>query len=177
MSEDIFVNYPQKLRANSAPDSPVYTRLAGYYAVHGWRANATAVKPIQMFDEEDIALLQGEPEPADDAASSTKLSPVYTLASGGAGSIAPGDAARSMAVPTGRVFIRFADGVNISDHETEIGNAGYQLEQKLAYAPNAAWLRAGSSSIADALNGIDALQQITGVENVEPQMLMHASYR
>ena len=169
MSKDIFANYPHELPASSAPNSPVYTLLPGYYACHGWHASALATKPIQTFDEDDIALLAGEPEPADAAASPTKLSPVYALV--------PGGGAGSMAVPTGRVFIRFADGVKAGDHETEIGKAGYKVEQTLDYAPNAAWLRARSSNIADALNGIDALQQIAGVENVEPQMLMHASYR
>ncbi len=95
-----------------------------------------------------------------------KLSPVYTLHPGG-----------SMAVPTGQVFIRFADGVNVEERREEIETAGYKIAQKLDYAPNAAWLRASSGSIAEALSGIDKLQKLKDVENVEPQMLMHAPRR
>jgi hypothetical protein len=82
-----------------------------------------------------------------------------------------------LAVPTGRVFIRFADDIKAGDREAEIRAAGYEVDQQVDYAPNAAWLRARSGSIADALKGIDALRKVTGVENVEPQMLMQASYR
>lgn len=169
MSTDIFVDYPRELPAGTAPDSQVYTRLPGFYAVHGWHGDTPGSVPVQTFEEDAIAIMQGEPDPAAIAAALHKLSPVYALRSGGAGG--------SMAVPTGRIFIRFPDGAKASDHETEIRNAGYEVDQKLDYAPNAAWLRARSGSIADALNGVDALRKITDVENVEPQMLMQGSYR
>ncbi len=181
--DDIFQDYPQQLPAGTEPNSPVYTRLPGFYAVHGWRADAPCAEPVQTFEDGAIAIMQGEPDPANAAADPTdagagatnvagsqrKLSPVYAQQSGGA--------AGSMAVPTGRVFIRFADAVKVSDRETEIRTAGYELDQKLDYAPNAAWLRARSGNIADALHGIAALRKIADVENVEPQLLMQASYR
>lgn len=189
-TDDIFQNYPQQLPASSDPNAAVYKRLPGFYAVHGWRAGTPGAEPVQTFEDGAIAIMQGEPDPdapasdlvdatadpSDAAANATKatatqvkLSPVYAQQSGGAQG--------SMAVPTGRVFIRFADAVKIEDRETEISNAGYELDQKLAYAPNAAWLRARSGSIADALNDIAALQKLADVENIEPQLLMQASYR
>ena len=169
MSKDIFVDFPRELQVGTSSNASVYVRLPGFYAVHGWRADTPGPKPVQTLEEGDIAIMQGEPDPAAVTAARDTLSPVYSPQSGGA--------ARSMAVPTGRVFIRFADGVKVGDRETEIRKAGYAVDQKLDYAPNAAWLSARSGSIADALNGISALQKIGDVENVEPQMLLEASRR
>lgn len=166
MSVDTFVDYPQELPAGTEPNSPIYTRLPGFYAIHGWHAESPDNTPVQTLEDGTIAIMRGEP---DIAIAPNRLTPVYTLQSGGA--------AGSMAVPTGRVFIRFADGERVGDREAEINQAGYEVEQRLNYAPNAAWLRARSGSIADALKGIDSLRKIAGVENVEPQMLMQASYR
>jgi hypothetical protein len=182
-NDDIFQNYPQQLSASTEPNSPVYPRLPGFYAVHGWRADTPGAVPVQTFADDAIAIIKGQPDaaeattdPSDAAADATKaaeaqrkLSPVYAQQSGGG--------AGSMAVPTGRVFIRFADTVKVTDRETEIRDAGYELDQQLDYAPNAAWLRARSGNIADALNGIVTLAKVADVENVEPQLLMQASRR
>ena len=77
----------------------------------------------------------------------------------------------SAAVPTGRIFIRFEDGIDVAEREGEIEKAGYRIAEKIAYAENAAWLRERSGSVAKALTGIEKLEKIKGVENVEPQML------
>jgi len=176
-NDDIFQVYPQEVRASTEPNSPIYKRLPSFYAVHGWRADTPGVVPVQTFDDDAIAIIKGEPDADPSNAADTtqpgdaqrKLSPVYAQQSGGG--------AGSMAVPTGRVFIRFADPVKVADRETEIRRAGYELDQKLNYAPNAAWLRARSGNIADALNGLAIIAKLADVENVEPQMLMRASYR
>jgi hypothetical protein len=182
-NDDIFQDYPQQLSASTAPNSPVYKRLSGFYAIHGWRGDTPGVVPVQTFADDAIAIIKGEPDPAtasadsgaatrgktNTAAAQQKLSPVYAQQSGGG--------TGSMAVPTGRVFIRFADAVRVADRETEIRSAGYELDQKLDYAPNAAWLRARSGNIADALNGLATLAKLADVENVEPQLLMQTSYR
>lgn len=189
-NDDIFQDYPRQLSASTEPNAPVYARLPGFYAVHGWRAGTSGVQPVQTFAEDGIAIIKGEPDPAEASphseaatagssaatAGKTKpgeakqiLSPVYAQQSGGG--------VGSMAVPTGRVLIRFADAVKVANRESEIRSAGYEVEQTLDYAPNAAWLRARSGNIADALNGIATLAKLPDVENVEPQLLMQASYR
>lgn len=53
----------------------------------------------------------------------------------------------------------------------------YELVESLAYAPQAAWLRAPAGDIADALAGLPRLEQLPDVENVEPQMLMESVRR
>lgn len=78
----------------------------------------------------------------------------------------------STAKPTGRVFIRLTDGINISERSDEIEKAGYEIAEKIDYAPNAGWLTERSGSVAKALAGIEKLESIKDVENVEPQMLM-----
>lgn len=70
------------------------------------------------------------------------------------------------------VFVRFTEGVTADERAEEIRRAGYEISERIDYAPNAAWLRADSRSIVDALKRIKALEQMPGIENVEPQMLM-----
>jgi hypothetical protein len=163
-TNDILFEYPHELPAGTTPGTPVYTRLPGYYAVHGPRSDTAVPAPVLSFDEGPIAVMPGSPE--QEGAAPEKISPVYSLQPTG-----------TFAVPTGRVFIRFAEGISVPDRAEEIRKAGYKVAQRLEYAPNAAWLRAASGSIADALNKIDALSTVPGVENVEPQMLMQGARR
>ena len=99
-------------------------------------------------------------------ASDGEQGPVYALKSGG-----------RRAVPTGLVFVRFKTGITPRERCDELENAGYEIEQTLDYAPEAAWVRAKSGEISDALHGLDNLAKITDVENVEPQMLMRRASR
>ena len=75
------------------------------------------------------------------------------------------------------MFIRFANGVSISERSAEIEKAGYKIVEKIDYAENAGWLADRSGSIAKALVGIEKLESIKDVENVEPQMLMKRASR
>lgn len=116
--------------------------------------------------EDLIEVFQGEADERKRAVLSGKVGPVYTLQPGGAPT-----------VPTGRIFIRFREGLSVEARRREIEQVGYQIAESLAYAPHAAWLQARSGEIADALTGIPGLEQIAGVENVEPQMLTHRATR
>ena len=92
--------------------------------------------------------------------------PVYRL--GGTG--AP-------ATPTGRVFVRFADGTDARAKADALAAAGFTLESVPAYAPHAAWVRPASGELADALTGFERLRELPGVENVEPQFESEAARR
>lgn len=74
-------------------------------------------------------------------------------------------------VPTGRVFVRFRDGVVASARAADLERAGYRLAQTLPYAPNAAWLEAGDQRMASALGNIGRLEALSDVVNIEPQLL------
>jgi hypothetical protein len=81
------------------------------------------------------------------------------------------------AIPTGRVFVRFAEGTEAGAHADALATAGFTLESVPAYAPHAAWVRPASGRLADALTSFDRLRALPGVENVEPQFETEAARR
>lgn len=82
-----------------------------------------------------------------------------------------------LAVPTGHVLVRFATGERAEDHETDLADAGFTIEEVLSYAPQAAWVRAASGEISDSLRRLDEVAAVRGVEHVEPQLVSEAHTR
>ncbi|MBX9255505.1 hypothetical protein H1Q63_16450 [Desmonostoc muscorum CCALA 125] len=160
--KDYFSEYPQQIRVGSDASAVSYTRQPGYYAIHYNQPGTVAQGAILQLNEGAIAVFSGEPNQSQ----KNTLSPIYTLQSNG-----------SFAVPSGLVFIRFAEGVDVESGREAIHQAGYEVEQSLDYAPNAAWLRPQSGNINDAIAGISQLEAIPNVENVELQMLMERGLR
>ena len=143
--------YPKRLRASTQNPDVVYVRDDNHYAVHGQPANARGIElaPGEM----GITVIAGQPK------SLTKdMTAVYR-----------NDAA--LAVPTGRVLVRFAEGVDAGARAQRIEMAGYRIEMQLSYAPNAAWVCDCEGDVAGALKHIDRLEMLPDIENVEPQML------
>jgi hypothetical protein len=87
------------------------------------------------------------------------------------------DAGDGLVIPTGTVLVRFADGDPAEQHRDDISAAGFEIEWVLSHAPQAAWVRARSGDIVDALRGLTRLEQLPGVHNVEPQLLSEAARR
>ena len=96
----------------------------------------------------------------------TMIGPVYREAHGG-----------GVVVPTGRALVRFADDDEARRHTDELAAAGFDLEQPLSYAPQAAWVRASSGLITDTLRGLPSLERLPGVRHVEPQLISEAARR
>ena len=163
---DFFDGFPQQIPINLRAGAGTDKMMPGYYAIHGQQTRPAAPKAAQVLNDGAIAIFEGSPDKETIAAARDKLSPVYTLVPGG-----------SPAVPTGLVFIRLAEGVPVSKLKEEIEGAGYEVAESLAYAPHAAWLRARSGKIKDALAELKALQKVPNVESVEPQMLMESARR
>ena len=161
--KDYFSKYPQQIRANMSPSAPLYVRKSDYYAVHNRSPELPAPGAVLLLNDGEIAVFQGEPDEARLTAETGALSPVYALQPSGL-----------PAVPTGQIFVRFAEGVKAESRRQEINRAGYELVESVPYAPHAAWLRARSGDIAAALAGIPRLEQLPDVENVEPQMLLES---
>jgi hypothetical protein len=86
--------------------------------------------------------------------------PVYQMTPGG-----------SMLVPTGAVFIRFAESDDAKSRTHDITAAGYRIAEVPTYASNAAWLRSESGSPRDALKLLEKLASLSGVENVAAQFV------
>lgn len=163
---DTLADFPQKIAVSSRPGAQSYTLIPGYYAIHGQPSGGAAPGASYLLNDGQIAVFEGLPDQETGVDAPGKVSPVYSLGPGG-----------SPAVPTGLVFIRFPEGAKISERTQEIKEAGFEVAEPLAYAPHAAWLRSQAGAIADALNGLRALEKIPNVESVEPQMLMETARR
>lgn len=163
---DPFSQYPSQVRASTQRQGSLFVRKTGYYAEHDPHPDKSAENAELLFNDGAIAVFRGEPPEEERLLRSLTLSPVYELKPGG-----------SPAVPTGLVFIRFREGVDVASRQPDIERTGYEIAQTLPYASNAAWLRAGSGSVADALAGISKLESLPDLENVEPQMLMESVSR
>ena len=167
--KDDFAKYPQEVRSSTQQPSAVYTRLPGHYALHGQRSEAAPPEDVVATlseGEDKMEVVRGEAGARKLSAAPDEVIPVYALHPGG-----------TPAVPTGQVFIRFKEDVTVEARRGEIERAGYEIAQSLDYAPHAAWLRARSGKIADALTDIPGLEKIADVENVEPQMLTQRASR
>ena len=165
--KDYFSEYPEQISVGGDAYGGLrtavsYTRKPGYYAIHYNQPNTVASGAVLQLNDGAIAVFPGEPNQSEQG----KLSPVYTLQPNG-----------SVAVPTGLVFIRFAEGVDVKSQREVINRAGYEIAQSLDYAPHAAWLRAQSGNIADAIARIPQLKAIPKVENIEAQMLIERGLR
>ncbi|MCI0390702.1 MAG: hypothetical protein MOB07_18300 [Acidobacteria bacterium] len=168
--QDSFSKYPREVRSSTQRPTTVYTLLPDQYAVHRQGSRETlpseGATTVMSEGETTIEVFRGDANERRQGASPGAVGPVYALQPGG-----------TPAIPTGRVFIRFKEGVAVEERIREIEQAGYEIAQTIEYAPHASWLRARSNEIADALAGIRALEKIADVENVEPQMLMRRASR
>lgn len=167
---DYFSEYPQQIRAGTDKSAVSYRRKSGYYAVHYQQPGTVAPGAVLQLNDGAIAVFSGEPDEPQNAlqlaSTPGTLSPIYTLQSN-----------NLLVVPTGLVFIRFAEGVKVESRQDAIAQAGYEVAESLSYAPQAAWLKARSGKMVDALTGISQLEALPDVENVEPQMLMERALR
>lgn len=176
-----FAEYPQQVQFGVESAQRVYLQKPGYYAVHYAQPETAtsedaetsprvidetaAAEAIAVMEEESIAVFSGSPSGRRNP-SDAVISPVYALQPGG-----------SAAVPTGMVFVRFAENTSAVSHQDAISAAGYEIVEQPPYTPHAVWLRAQSGNIADSLQNLPQLMAIPDVENVEPQMLMQRSLR
>lgn len=159
-----FDDFPERVSAGTLRRGAYYVRSPGHYAVHhGGRELDVAGAEI-VYAQEGIAVFRGEP--AESPVQPSTLTPVYRLHPDG-----------PPAVPTGKVFIRFREGVDAATRRGEIERAGYEIIQTPPYAPSGAWVRSASGDTARALSDIAALEGLADVESVEPQMLIERDLR
>jgi hypothetical protein len=77
--------------------------------------------------------------------------------------------------PTGKVWVRFARETDVRDRAADLAAAGYSIENVPGYAPHGAFV-VGEDAAA-ALNGLERLRALEGVEHVEPQVVQQAARR
>ena len=161
-----FPDYPATIRASTEHSGLRYVRVPHYFTTYGHLPSGITTVVSLSGSEGEIAICSGDAAEIARAAQVSEIAPAYALAPAG-----------PLSAPSGLVFIRFEDGIVVADRKAEIARAGYILVKRVSQAPNAAWLAATSRRVADALEGIERLEQIPNVANVEPQMLSERVYR
>src|SRR5262245_2441037 len=164
-TSDVLTAYPLTLRASTTQPEVLYRRQLDLIAIHGRVALPRDLETVLAFDDPPVVVcrLGAGPVPRDLAGS---VSAVYALAPHGA-----------PVVPTGRVLVRFAEGVAASERDALFSREGFVVVEPLPYAPNAAWVTAASGGMPAALGGVAALEAMPGVVNVERQMLRGGARR
>jgi hypothetical protein len=152
------IEYPAEVEVLSSDGRSAHYRLApDFHARPSSAAQAGSAKLVQKLDD-NFSVFQGPSFPGDLAKGNAL--PVYRAEPSGA-----------FAIPTGRVWVRFKEGIDAAAKHAAIAKAGFDLEESPAWAKHAAWLRARSGNIADALSAARRLVSLGDVEHVEPQML------
>lgn len=151
---------PHRLEVQTAGGAATYELAEDLAATHGLESTPAAVLTLEGGKISIQRVGQLEP-PATGV-----LGPVYRQVPGG-----------RLAVPTGRVLVRFAEGDSAAEHKTDLHRAGFRIEEVLAYAPHAAWVRAETGEIVTALRHLDRLATVPGMEHLEPQLITEAHAR
>jgi hypothetical protein len=163
---DPFDRCPKILRSGSQPGAPRYRRVDRQFAIHGSPMAEWKLQVLSRFEGNEILIARGEPPALGMSDAPPTIGPVYALHPAG-----------GPAVPTGRVLVRFAEGVMAQDREASLRAAGYTIDTVLPYAPQAAFVTAVDADICSALLGITRLEPLADVVHVEPEMLSEAARR
>ena len=151
--------YPQQLHHSTTRRDLVYQRAIDCFALplaQAQETQATVLASLQSEDGQTLQLCSGQP------GAGTKL----------ARAVYRGEPGTAPLVPSGRVFVRFADGVRAQDRGEALAAAGCRVVSVPAYAPQAAWLAPAGDNPAQALSAIEQLEALPDMLNVEPQWLM-----
>jgi hypothetical protein len=124
--------------------------------------DTTPTRAAWILEGADIAVIR-----ANDLTSRYEpLGPVYRGVPGG-----------GLAVPTGRVFVRFDEKAPAAQHQPELRRAGYVLEASPDWSRDAAWVTAIGGGVEAALCGLPALHGIPDLQHAEPELLRRREQR
>lgn len=146
--------YPELIRMSTIQPEAVYRRVAGKVALES--RSGDSEKDARFADSgRSFAIRARQPGLVTEGEF-----PVYALGPEG-----------PLAVPSGTVLVRFAEGIKATTREDELARAGYAVAREMPYAPHAVVVHAKSGRTADALANLERLENVQGVVNVEPQMI------
>lgn len=155
-------SWPRELAHSRQRPDVVYERADDLVAVHG----VSDVEPTVVTLEDDHVVVCGLDAVARADVAPDALGPVYRRGQQG-----------RVVVPTGRVFVRFAEGETVERRRQDLTSTGFDIEQVLTYAPHAGWVRPATGRVGDALRQLGGLEHVAGLENVEPEMLSERAPR
>jgi hypothetical protein len=160
------VRGPRQVPAGKQDPGRVYLLSDDYYAEHGCPRGTSVPEAVLTLSGGEIMVFRRAPDQSPTRGRcGGEVGPVYASPDG------------PIAVPTGRLFVRFREGTSAAGRASDIERVGFEIEHVPGYAPHAAWVRARESGIAASLGGMASLEAIADVENVEPQMLMESARR
>ena len=163
---ELFANYPKKFKVSTQHAEDYYLLQKGIYAIHGEIPAPCKSAVVATIEEGKLVICKGIPDELPPSVDRNTICPVYALQSSG-----------PLAVPSGRILVRFADNITAVSHKEAFQRIGYIIDQELSYAPQALWVKSANGNIAFALNNISLLEAQSYVENVEAQMLMESVRR
>ncbi len=162
--EEPLAQPPRQLPVSNERPEPAYELVDDMVAVHG-EPDAPSLANATVRLDDGIAVVPKAEAGRLTRAQST-VGPVYRRVPGG-----------SLAVPTGRVLVRYTEGDAAENHRDELAAARYEIDDALSYAPHTAWVRASSGDIADTLARLDELAALPGAVHVEAQMVGEVARR
>lgn len=165
VDSDGLTGFPRTLRASTADPEAVYRRVPELIAIHERAVPPAGWEVVLTLDDPPIVVCRGDAGALPRALRGS-VTPVYAL-----------DRRGTPAVPTGLVLVRFRDGIAATACVDVMSRAGFQIQDVLPYAQNAAWVKAASGGIPASLRGIPALESLPDVVHVEPQMVRRSGRR
>ena len=163
---DPLTRFPPTFSANTQQPSRRYVRQPDLIALHGPLTDSQRADVIVEIETDAIGIFRQDAVAVSSRSPDLVITPVYAIDPNGA-----------LAVPTGRIFVRFQPEIRLDELRRAIEDCGFVIVEHLPYAPNAGWLQAADRGIATALLSFPKLQSIPQLENAEPQMLMHKAQR
>jgi hypothetical protein len=122
----------------------------------------TLTRALWILEGTDIAVIRASDLPQ----RHEPLGPVYRGVPGG-----------GLAVPTGRVFVRFDEKSEAAEREPELRRAGYVLDASADWSRDVAWVTAVDGGVEAALSGLAGLLHIRGLQHAEPELLRRREQR
>ena len=148
---------PRRVRVGS-DRAAFYDRREDLYALQNTGEDERAIARVRQDARTSFAVFKGPP-PSSQAADD--ILPVYSAGPNG-----------PLAIPTGRVFVRFKEGVRAEDRRDDLAALGFNFDSSPSYAPNAAWVSPVTGGAPRALERIPALETLRDVVHVEPHLLL-----
>lgn len=166
VSTDPFSHFPLNMTVEADGGARQYIRERDCFAIHGPVPSPLISSVLYSFGDPAISVCRGAASALSTLPADLTITPVYRLGRNG-----------PQGVPSGRVFIRFKDTVQVKERQQELTACGYFISETLSYAPHAAWLQSMDGNIATALCAFAKLRTLRDVVWVEPQMFMRPGMR